>query len=85
METRKPTMEEATNVFHAIDTLLQTLPIMCEERTNIMLDGFICLFVSRLTQTVLDAELLDTERLKEAIERGRQMHLMSERASSTIN
>lgn len=84
-EKREPTMEEAAAVYHAIDGVLQAIPAVCDERTNIMLDGFVCLLYARLTHTVLDAELLDMDRIRDAVEQGLNMHLLKQNGNETMN
>ncbi len=71
--------------FHAVEGLLKAIPMVCEDRTNISLDGFVCLLYTRLTKTVLDAELLDMNRINDAVESGRRLHLISENGSDIIN
>lgn len=85
MSEREPTDEEAHAAFDAVEALVRAIPLVCEDRTNISLGGFISLLFARLTQVSLDSHLLDMDRIKDATDAGLRRHINSHHQSDTIN
>lgn len=85
MSQHEPTDEEAHAAFYAVEGLIRAIPLVCEDRTNISLGGFISLLFARLTQVSLDSQVLDMERIKDATEAGLRRHINSHHDSNSIN
>lgn len=82
---REPTDDEAMDAFNAVEGLIRAIPLVCEDRTNISLGGFISLLFARLTQVSLDSQLLDMERIKDATDAGLKRHINQHHNTGSIN